>query len=232
MKSYNHSAIEKKWKKKWGNNLYKTPDKKKGAENFYLLTEFPYPSGNLHVGHWYAFAVPDILARYLRMNGKNVLYPIGFDAFGLPAENAALKRGLNPRKWTDGNIAYMRKQLRSMGASFDWSREVVTADPAYYRWTQWLFLQLFKRGLMYRKKTEVNWCPKDKTVLANEQVKDGKCERCDTEVEKKQMEQWNIKITDYAERLLKDLDSVDFPEEIKAAQRNWIGKSEGATVKF
>ncbi len=240
MKSYNHSAIEKKWQKKWGKNAYKTSDKKAGAENFYLLTEFPYPSGNLHVGHWYAFAVPDILARYLRMNGKNVLYPIGFDAFGLPAENAALKRGLNPRKWTEGNITYMRKQLHSMGASFDWSREVVTADPAYYKWTQWLFLQLFKRGLVYRKKTGVNWCPKDKTVLANEQVKThstssgqvGRCERCDTEVEQKQMEQWNIKITEYAERLLQDLDGVDFPEEIKAAQRNWIGKSEGAEIEF
>ena len=232
MKSYNHSAIEKKWQKKWGTKAYKTLDKKKGAENFYLLTEFPYPSGNLHVGHWYAFAVPDILARYMRMRGKNVLYPIGFDAFGLPAENAALQRGLNPRTWTYGNIASMRKQFTSMGASFDWSREVVTADPVYYKWTQWLFLQLYKRGLVYRKKTPVNWCPKDKTVLANEQVKDGKCERCDTEVEQKQMEQWNIKITDYAERLLNDLDGVNFPEEIKAAQRNWIGKSEGAEIEF
>ncbi|MDP3661624.1 MAG: class I tRNA ligase family protein [bacterium] len=232
MKSYNHSAIEKKWQKKWGKNSYKTPDVKKGAENFYLLTEFPYPSGNLHVGHWYAFAVPDILARYLRMNGKNVLYPIGFDAFGLPAENAALQRGLNPRIWTYGNIASMRKQFASMGASFDWSREVVTADPAYYQWTQWLFLKLYERGLVYRKKTNVNWCPKDKTVLANEQVKDEKCERCGTEVEQRKMEQWNIKITDYAERLLTDLDALDCPEEIKTAQRNWIGKSTGAEIKF
>lgn len=232
MKSYNHFAIEKKWQKKWGTKAYKTPDAKTGKDNFYLLTEFPYPSGNLHVGHWYAFAVPDILARHLRMKGKNVLYPIGFDAFGLPAENAALQRGLNPRKWTEGNIAYMRKQLRSMGASFDWSREVVTCAPEYYRWTQWLFLQLYKRGLVYRKNSSVNWCPKDKTVLANEQVKNGKCERCDTEVLQKQMEQWNIKITDYAERLLKDLEGVDFPEEIKAAQRNWIGKSVGAEIKF
>lgn len=232
MEKYDHGAVEKKWQKKWGLYRYKTLDKKKGAENFYLLTEFPYPSGNLHIGHWYAFSVPDILARFLRMKGKNVLFPIGFDAFGLPAENAALKHKLNPRKWTEGNIAYMRKQLRSIGASFDWSREVVTCDPAYYRWTQWLFLQLFKRGLVYRKKTPVNWCPKDKTVLANEQVKDGKCERCDSTVEARQMEQWNIKITAYAERLLAELEKLDWPEEIKTAQRNWIGKSTGAEISF
>ena len=229
---YDHEAIEKKWQKKWGKNAYKTADTKAGKENFYLLTEFPYPSGNLHVGHWYAFAVPDILARYLRMKGKNVLYPIGFDAFGLPAENAALKHGLNPRKWTEENIAYMRKQFLSMGASFDWPREVVTSAPEYYRWTQWLFLQLFKRGLVYRKKTANNWCPSCKTVLANEQVKDEKCERCDTLVEQKQMEQWHIKITAYAERLLADLEKLDWPKEIKATQKNWIGKSEGAEIEF
>src|SRR3990167_6363587 len=233
MKSYEHKAIEKKWAKQWEKDaLYKTSDKAKGKDNYYLLVEFPYPSGNLHVGHWYAFAVPDILARFRRMQGKNVLYPIGFDAFGLPAENAAIKNKLNPRKWTLGNIEYMKKQIRSMGTSFDWSREVVTCDPAYYKWTQWLFLQLFKAGLVYRKETTVNWCPKDKTVLANEQVVNGKCERCDSEVVQKQMLQWNIKITDYAERLLGDLDALDWPKEIKESQKNWIGRSEGAEIDF
>lgn len=243
MANYNHKKIESKWRKRWEkDSLYKTPDKAKSPaaakakagtkDNYYLLVEFPYPSGNLHVGHWYAFAVPDILARFRRMQGKNVLYPIGFDAFGLPAENAAIKNKLNPRKWTLGNIEYMKKQIRSMGTSFDWSREVVTCDPAYYKWTQWLFLQLFKAGLVYRKETAVNWCPKDKTVLANEQVVNGKCERCDSEVVQKQMLQWNIKITDYAERLIEDLDALDWPKEIKESQKNWIGRSEGAEIDF
>ena len=169
MKSYDHNKIEKKWQKEWEKKgLYKTPDTVKGKDNFNLLVEFPYPSGNLHVGHWYAFALPDILARAMRMQGKNVLYPIGFDAFGLPAENAAIKNKLNPRKWTEGNIKYMKEQIRSMGTSFDWSREVQTIDPGYYKWTQWMFLQFYKNGLVYRKETAVNWCPKDKTVLANE----------------------------------------------------------------
>jgi len=233
MRGYDHKKIEEKWRKKWEKDgLYKTSDKAKGKDNYYLLVEFPYPSGNLHVGHWYAFAVPDILARFRRMQGKNVLYPIGFDAFGLPAENAAIKNKLNPRKWTLGNIEYMKGQIRSMGTSFDWSREVVTCDPAYYKWTQWLFLQLFKAGLVYRKETAVNWCPKDKTVLANEQVVNGKCERCDSEVVQKQMLQWNIKITDYAERLIGDLDALDWPKEIKESQKNWIGRSEGAEIDF
>ena len=157
MNRYNHKKIEKKWQNAWEKGkLYKTPDKKVGAKNFYLLTEFPYPSGNLHVGHWYAFSVPDILARMLRMQGKNVLYPIGFDAFGLPAENAAIKHRLNPRTWTYNNIAYMRRQIHSMGASFDWSREVITCDSTYYKWTQWQFLQFFKKGLAYQKETAVN----------------------------------------------------------------------------
>ncbi len=234
MSTYDHKKIEKKWQKKWAKDkLYKTPDKAKGEkDNFYLLVEFPYPSGNLHVGHWYAFAVPDILARCYRMQGKNVLYPIGFDAFGLPAENAAIKNKLNPRTWTLNNIEYMKTQIRSMGTSFDWSREVVTCDPAYYKWTQWLFLQFFKNGLVYRKETAVNWCPKDKTVLANEQVVGGKCERCESEVVQRKMLQWNIKITDYADRLIDDLDTLDWPKEIKDSQRNWIGRSEGAEIDF
>ena len=233
MSKYDHRKIEKKWQKEWEKSkLYKTQDTKNEADNFYLLTEFPYPSGNLHVGHWYAFSVPDILARYMRMKGKNVLYPIGFDAFGLPAENAAIKNKLNPRIWTQKNIEYMRKQIHSMGASFDWSREVITCDPAYYKWTQWLFLQLYKKGLVYQKETAVNWCPNCKTVLANEQIVDGKCERCDSEVIQKQMLQWNIKITDYADRLIDDLEQLDWPEEIKESQRNWIGRSQGAEIDF
>ncbi|MDO8561627.1 MAG: leucine--tRNA ligase [bacterium] len=243
MQKYDHTKIEKKWQKEWSKaELYKTPDEAFGPaaakakagkkDNFHLLVEFPYPSGNLHVGHWYAFALPDILARALRMQGKNVLYPIGFDAFGLPAENAAIKNKLNPRKWTEENIAYMKKQIASMGASFDWSREVITCNPDYYKWTQWLFLQLFKKGLAYQKDTAVNWCPKDKTVLANEQVTDGKCERCGTEVVQKDMLQWNIKITDYADRLIDDLAPLNWPEQIKESQRNWIGRSEGAEIDF
>ncbi|HTR18783.1 MAG TPA: alpha/beta fold hydrolase, partial [Candidatus Paceibacterota bacterium] len=233
MKSYDHKKIEKKWQEAWAKaNLYETKDDVSGQANFYLLVEFPYPSGNLHVGHWYSFAVPDILARKLRMEGKNVLYPIGFDAFGLPAENAAIKNKVNPRDWTEDNIEYMRKQIRSMGASFDWSREVVTCHPDYYKWTQWLFLQLYKSDLVYRKETMVNWCPNDKTVLANEQVVDGKCERCGHEVVQKEMLQWNIKITDYADRLVDDLEKLDWPEPIKESQRNWIGRSEGAEIDF
>ena len=243
MKSYDHKRIERKWQKEWAKEkLYETPDTAKGPaaaqakagkkDNFYFLTEFPYPSGNLHVGHWYAFAVPDILARKLRMEGKNVLYPIGFDAFGLPAENAAIKHKLNPRVWTLKNIAYMKKQIGSMGASFDWSREVITCAPEYYKWTQWLFLQFFKKGLAYQKETAVNWCPKDKTVLANEQVVNGRCERCDSEVEQRNMLQWNLKITDYADRLIDDFEPLDWPQQIKESQRNWIGRSEGAIISF
>jgi len=232
MESYDHQKIEKKWQKEWlKRKIYKTPNKSK-KQNFYTLVEFPYPSGNLHVGHWYAFAVPDIFARYKRMQGNNVMFPIGFDAFGLPAENAAIKRGLNPRKWTYENIEYMENQLQSMGASFDWSRKVVTADPEYYRFTQWMFNQFFKNGLAYQKKTPANWCPSCKTVLANEQVVNGKCERCGTEVEKKEILQWNFKITDYAERLLSGLDNLPWPEPIKDSQRNWIGRSEGAEISF
>jgi len=197
-----------------------------------LLTEFPYPSGDLHTGHWYAFAVPDIYGRYLRMNGYNVSYPIGFDAFGLPAENAAIQRNIHPRDWTKKNITKMSKQLRSMGAGFDWSREVQTIDPEYYRWTQWIFIQLFKAGLAYRAETLVNWCPNDKTVLANEQVVDGKCDRCGSSVEQRSLSQWMFKITSFADRLIDDLKDLDWPESTKSAQINWIGRSEGAIIKF
>lgn len=230
---YDPKEIEGKWQIEWEKTeLHKTSDAVAGKDNFYFLTEFAYPSGNLHIGHWYAFSVPDILARYLRMNGKNVLYPAGFDAFGLPAENAAIKNKRNPSEWTFANIDYMRKQEKSMGASFDWSREVITCDPKYYKWTQWQFIEFLKKGLAYQAESEVNWCPKDKTVLANEQVTNGRCERCDSVVEKKNMLQWNLKITDYADRLIDDLEELDWPGPIKEAQKNWIGRKYGALIKF
>lgn len=188
MSKYNPSKIEEKWQKYWeAKKFYIARDKVKDKENFYFLVEFPYPSGNLHVGHWDRYAVSDILARYFRMKGKNITCPMGFDAFGLPAENAAIKNSLQPADWTKKNITYMTKQLKSIGASFDWSREIKTTDPEYYKWTQWIFLQFYKKGLAYRAKTLVNWCPKDKTVLANEQVIDGKCDRCHTEVVQKEL---------------------------------------------
>lgn len=233
MEGYNHREIEKKWQERWEKEkIYQTNDTSAEKENFYNLFEFPYPSGNLHVGHWYAYIGPDIFARFMRMRGKNVLFPIGFDAFGLPAENAAIKRQQNPREWTYSNIEYMRKQFRMMGASVDWSREVVTCDPHYYKWTQWLFLQFFKKGLAYQADTPANWCPSCKTVLANEQVVGGKCERCGTDVEQRVVKQWNLRITNYAERLLADLEDLDWPEPIKEAQRQWIGRSEGAEIEF
>lgn len=230
---YDHRKIEKKWQKFWkSENIFKTKDKIFGKKNEYILVEFPYPSGNLHVGHWYAFSVSDIYAKYERMIGRNVLFPIGFDAFGLPAENAAIKHGLNPREWTHKNVEMMEKQLISMGASFDWSRSVTTCDPNYYKWTQWLFIQFFKKGLAYQKDSPVNWCPSCKTVLANEQVVGGHCERCDSEVEQREMKQWFIKITDYADRLLDDLEKLDWPNAIKESQKAWIGKSEGSLIPF
>ena len=231
---YDHKEIETKWRKRWEEaGLYRTPDTAPGKENFYTLVEFPYPSGDLHVGHWDAFAVPDIFARYKRMQGYNVLYPIGFDAFGLPAENAAIKHGADPAKWTFANIERMQAQLKQMGNMFDWEREVSACDPKFYRWTQWLFIQLFKKGLAYKKKALVNWDPVDKTVLANEQVlPDGTAERSGAKVEKKELAQWFFKITEYADRLIDDLDALDWPEPIKEAQRHWIGRSEGAEISF
>jgi len=232
-KDYNHKEIEKKWQQRWAEQkLYEVQDTVEGKENHYVLVEFPYPSGDLHVGHWDAFAVPDIYARMKRMQGYNVLYPIGFDAFGLPAENAAIKNGADPAEWTQQNIDRMRGQLKQMGNMFDWSREIAACDPAMYKWTQWLFLQLFQKELAYKKKGTVNWCPKDQTVLANEQLVNGRCERCDTPVEKKELEQWFLKITEYADRLIDDLDTLDWPNSIKEAQKSWIGRSEGAELEF
>ncbi|MFA6278950.1 MAG: leucine--tRNA ligase, partial [Candidatus Paceibacterota bacterium] len=231
--AYDHHAIEKKAQEKWAAlDLYTADLSDESKEPYYLLTEFPYPSGDLHIGHWYAFAVTDIYARMLRARGKNVLFPIGFDAFGLPAENAAIKHGEDPKEWTYKNMERMREQLASMGASFDWSKEVVTCEPSYYQRTQWLFVKLFEHGLAEHREAAVKWCPKDQTVLANEQVVDGCCERCGTAVEEKRLTQWFLKITQYAERLLVGLDTLPWREEIKDAQRAWIGKSEGAYLNF
>lgn len=234
MDQYDHKKIEPKWQKRWAEEgLYRTENSVPGKKNFYTLVEFPYPSGDLHVGHWAAFSVPDIFARMKRMQGYNVLYPIGFDSFGLPAEDAAIKHGADPAKWTGDNIVRMRGQLTQMGNMFDWSREVSACDPNFYQWTQWLFLRLFEKKLAYKKKALVNWDPIDKTVLANEQVlPDGTAERSGAKVEKKELEQWFLKITDYADRLIDDLDALDWPEPIKEAQRNWIGRSEGTEIDF
>ena len=231
--AYDHHEIEKKAQEKWAAlDLYRADLSDTSKDPYYLLVEFPYPSGDLHIGHWYAFAVTDIYARLLRLRGKNVFFPIGFDAFGLPAENAAIKHGVDPKEWTYQNIERMREQLASMGASFDWDKEVLTCDPSYYQWTQHLFTKLFEHNLAEHREAAVKWCPKDQTVLANEQVQDGCCERCGTAVEEKRLTQWFLKITQYAERLLSGLDSLPWREEIKEAQRAWIGKSEGAYLFF
>lgn len=233
MAKYN-TTIDEKWQQKWEQtNLYKF-DENKMDKKLYVLEMFSYPSGSqLHAGHWFNYAPVDSWARMKKMQGYNVFQPMGFDAFGLPAENYAIKTGVHPKDSTEENIATMEKQLKAMGAMFNWDHEVVTCRPDYYKWTQWLFLKLFEKGLAYRKKAPVNWCPSCNTVLANEQVlADGSCERCSTEVTKKNLTQWFLKITDYAEELLADLDALDWPEKTKAMQRHWIGKSTGAEVNF
>jgi leucyl-tRNA synthetase len=232
-KQYNHKIIERKWQNKWEQeNLYEAvidPSKPK----YYALTMLPYPSGDLHIGHWYAMTPSDARARYLRMNGYNVMFPIGFDSFGLPAENAAVKRNIHPKKWTYENIRKMRKQLRSMGAMWDWKRESISSDPEYYRWTQWFFIQLYKHGMAYRKMSPVDFCPNCNTTLAREQVwgDDRHCERCETPVIKKDLDQWFFTTTRYAEELL-DFSDIDWPERVRLLQTNWIGRSEGASVVF
>jgi len=231
--SYNHQDIEKKWQDVWGEKAGEVAQTASQEDALYYLTMFPYPSGSgLHVGHVESYTAIDILARFRRMQGKNVLCPIGYDAFGLPAENYAIKTGVHPAQTTHQAIENFHRQMKMLGLSFDWSREISTADASYYKWTQWLFLTLYKNGLAYRKKSSVNWCDGCHTVLANEQVVDGACERCGTVVVQKELEQWFFEITKYAERLLAGLDVIDWPERIKIMQRNWIGKSEGAEVKF
>ena len=202
-------------------------------DKYYCLAMFPYPSGKLHMGHVRNYSIADVISRYQRMLGKNVLQPMGWDAFGLPAENAAVKNNSAPAKWTDSNIDYMRDQLKQLGFAYDWSKELATCKPDYYRWEQWFFTRLYEKGLVYKKTSAVNWCPVDETVLANEQVIDGCCWRCDTQVERKEIPQWFIKITAYADQLLNDLDQLDgWPEQVKTMQRNWIGKSEGVDMRF
>ena len=225
--------IEKKWQKKWADTKLYSFDKSKIKDKYYVLEMFSYPSGaKLHAGHWYNYGPTDSYARFMRMNGKEVFQPMGFDAFGLPAENYAIKSGIHPEDSTLKNIATMEGQLKAMGASFDWDYEIKTCMPDYYKWTQWIFLQLYKNGLAYRKEAPVNWCPSCNTVLANEQVVDGACERCKTTVLRKNLTQWFFKITQYAEELLQGLDTIDWPEKTKAMQRNWIGKSSGGEIEF
>lgn len=230
---YHPQEIEDRWQKKWEiDGLYRS-EIKKDQPKYYALTMLPYPSGDLHIGHWYAITPSDAHARYKRMKGYNVLFPMGFDAFGLPAENAAIKRGIHPFKWTIGNIEKMRNQLKSMGAIFDWKREIISCLPDYYKWTQWFFLKFYEKGIAYRKYSPVDFCPKCNTTLAREQVwgEDRHCERCETPVIKKELNQWFFKITDYAEELL-NFSDIDWPERVISMQQNWIGRSEGAEVLF
>jgi leucyl-tRNA synthetase len=228
---YSPEAIEAKWQRRWAaSGLHQTPDVS-DKPNFYFLTMFPYPSGEVHVGHWYAYAPADTAARFMRMRGHNVLFPMGFDAFGLPAENAAIRRKMHPAVWTEKNMAHMREQFNTMGVAIDWRREVVTCYPEYYRWNQWMFLKFLEDGLAYRAMAPVNWCPKDQTVLANEQVIAGRCERCETPVIKRDLEQWFLRITKYADELLR-FDDIDWPERVRVMQTNWIGRSEGAEIAF
>ncbi len=233
MKKYKPKKIEGKWQRYWEKlKIYQAKDFSK-KKKFYLLVEFPYPSGDgLHVGHARSYTALDVIARKKRMEGFNVLFPIGWDAFGLPTENYALKTGLHPKVITKKNVAVFKKQIKSLGLSFDWSREINTTDPNYYKWTQWIFLKMFEKGLAYQAKIPINWCPSCKIGLANEEVIDNKCERCGTETEKKEIKQWLLKITQYADRLINDLNQVDYLEKIKTQQINWIGRSFGITIKF
>lgn len=230
---YNFTEIEKKWQDVWEKeNAFKTVEDY-DKEKYYVLEMFPYPSGKLHMGHVRNYSIGDVIARFKRLNGYNVLHPMGWDSFGLPAENAAIKNDIHPAIWTDSNIAEMHRQLQGLGFSYDWDREVATCKEEYYKWMQWIFIQFYNKGLAYKKDNPVNWCPSCQTVLANEQVVDGCCERCHTPVTKKRLPQWYLKITDYADRLLKDLDKMPgWPEKVKLMQKNWIGRSTGAEVTF
>jgi len=230
---YNPSDIEKKWQARWRENGLFNVDVSDTDNKYYCLMMFPYPSAALHVGHGRNYIIGDVVARYKMMRGYNVLTPMGWDAFGLPAENAAIKNGIHPKESTLGNISKMKSQLDSWGVDYDWKREVTSCLPDYYKWTQWIFLKLLEKGLAYRKKAFVNWCPSCNTVLANEQVVEGACERCDSEVEQKELEQWFFRITGYAQKLLNDIDKLDeWPEKVKIMQRNWIGRSEGVNIDF
>ncbi|MFH1638969.1 MAG: class I tRNA ligase family protein, partial [Chloroflexota bacterium] len=230
---YNPRKIERKWQEKWATDKLYEVKEDNDRTKYYALTMFPYTSGDLHIGHWYAMVPSDVRARFKRMQGYNVLHPMGFDSFGLPAENAAIKRGIHPHNWTMQNITNMRRQLKSIGAIYDWSREAITCLPEYYRWTQWFFLKMYEAGLAYRAMAPVNWCPSCQTVLANEQVigEDAVCERCETPVIHRNLEQWFFRITKYADELMRH-DGLDWPERIKLMQRNWVGRSEGTEISF
>ncbi len=236
MREYNFKEVEEKWQKKWNSeNLFKTNDKEEGKENYYVLEMLPYPSGNLHVGHARNYTIGDVIARYKKMKGYNVLHPMGWDSFGLPAENAAIQHGAHPATWTKSNIENMRRQLKLMGLSYDWDREVATYTPEYYRWNQWIFKRMYEKGLVYKKKSTVNWCPDCQTVLANEQVEDGYCWRhSKTKVIQKDLEQWFFRITNYADELLTGHEELreGWPEKVLAMQKNWIGKSFGTEIVF
>ena len=234
MEKYNHQTIEKKWQKYWEENKINFCDLNNETKTkFYNLVMFYYPSGDkIHIGHGYNFTGSDVFGRYKRMKGFNVFQPMGADAFGLPAENYAIKTGVHPAESTKKNIEYSKIQLKELGLMYDWSKEINTSSPEYYKWTQWIFSVLYKAGLAYQAEAPVNWCPSCKTVLANEQVVAGKCERCDSEVVQKNLKQWFFKITDYADRLLKDYDKINWPKKTILMQKNWIGKSTGAEVNF
>ena len=231
---YDFKAIEDRWGRSWiDEKMWSAPDYPDPAKKRYMVTMFPYPSGDLHMGHIEIFSIHDTITRFTRMQGYEVLSPIGWDAFGLPAENAAIKRGINPKTWTYDNIAKHRASMERLGCSFDWDRVFYTCDPLFYKWNQWFFLRLYERGLAYKKAAAANWCPNDKTVLANEQVIAGRCERCGAEVTKRYLEQWFFKITDYADRLVDDLDlNTGWTDRLKMLQSNWIGRSTGAEVEF
>ncbi|WP_028949746.1 leucine--tRNA ligase [Sulfurihydrogenibium subterraneum] len=232
---YKFEEIEKQYLEKWEKEkVFKSVEGENKQNKYYVLEMFPYPSGKIHMGHVRNYAIGDVINRYYRMTGKNTLHPMGWDAFGMPAENAAIKSGIHPAKWTYENIDYMKSQLKRLGFSYDWDREVATCNPDYYKWNQWIFLKMFEKGIAYRKSALVNWCPHDLTVLANEQVIDGKCWRCGTQVVQKEIPSWYLKITDYAERLLQDLEKLKgkWPSQVLIMQENWIGKSVGATIKF
>src|SRR6478609_5902760 len=236
MERYDPAAIEARWQKIWQDQrIHEVPNPEPGDDTsklMYVLEMLPYPSGELHMGHVKNYTMGDVVTLFTRRNGRRVMHPMGYDAFGLPAENAAIRSGRHPAVSTRENIAAIRRQMKRMGWSIDWNRELSTCEPDYYRWTQWIFLRLHEAGLAFRKSAVVKWCPKDQTVLANEQVIDGRCERCGTEVEARTLDQWFFKITDYADRLLDDLEHVRWPERVVTMQRNWIGRSHGAEVKF
>ncbi|MDH3763754.1 MAG: leucine--tRNA ligase, partial [Gammaproteobacteria bacterium] len=232
MQPYDPKTLEAEAQQFWAEQQVFEVTEDASRESYYCLCMFPYPSGKLHIGHVRNYTIGDVISRFKRMQGFNVLQPMGWDAFGMPAENAAIKNNVPPAKWTYQNIDYMRGQLKLLGFGYDWKRELATCKPEYYRWEQWLFTRLMEKGIAYKKTAPVNWCPVDQTVLANEQVIEGRCWRCDTEVERRDLAQWFLKITDYADELLAELANVDWPEQVKTMQRNWIGRSEGMEVEF